>query len=284
VPLWDVARALDVPPTLTHSIVGLANFRRLPGPGVPIAQLVPLLGGMDEMWFFAVAIAIERAGARALVAMAEALAIDGDDSLTPADADARMGALYTAVAEALRDMTSRLNETSRRCHPRIFYERVRIFLNGWNHAALPEGVEFRGVAGNPRVRHNGASAAQSALLPAIDAFLGVSHAGNDFLARMRSYMPREHRAFIDLLERRCPAMIATVTTDSDESRIGEGVTTAARSAHNDAVAALHEFRSAHIVIVTRFIVMQSKRGTEEKGTGGSDLIPFLKGVRDDDRR
>ena len=198
------------------------------------------------------------------------------------DASATLAVSIRTVRDVLGRMTAVLNETTKRCDPRVFYARVRLFLNGWNHAGLPkEGVEFRGVPAEQgpssdnddappawaRKRHNGASAAQSALLPAIDAFLNVRHPGNEFLAHMREYMPRGHREYIALLERECAPLLAAHMGDPDVAE-----------AHAEAVQALHDFRSAHIVIVTKYIVMQSKNGAE-RGTGGSDLIPFLKQVR-----
>jgi indoleamine 2,3-dioxygenase len=83
--------------------------------------------------------------------------------------------------------------------------------------------------------------------------------------------------------------------------------TPVRDAYNTAVMSLGAFRDKHIQIVTRYIVMAAKlpppdnapaqlniatttftqmKGSDEKvseglsGTGGTDLIPFLKQTRD----
>ena len=55
--------------------------------------------------------------------------------------------------------------------------------------------------------------------------------------------------------------------------------------YNEAIDAFVEFRSSHVVVVTRYIVSQRKfsvnSSLEERGTGGTDFMPFLKKLRDD---
>ena len=47
------------------------------------------------------------------------------------------------------------------------------------------------------------------------------------------------------------------------------------------VATLREFRSEHLKIATLYIVQQGQRAQGERGTGGTELVPFLKKARDE---
>ena len=72
---------------------------------------------------------------------------------------------------------------------------------------LPEGVIYEGVeayGGRPQ-QFRGETGAQSSIVPALDAMLGVGHkedALRTYLQEMRTYMPPAHRAFIEALEER----------------------------------------------------------------------------------
>jgi indoleamine 2,3-dioxygenase len=61
-----------------------------------------------------------------------------------------------------------------------------------------------------------------------------------------------------------------------------------KDAYNGVLKAMKEFRDAHMRVVTLFVVGPARRAkraeeahqTSLKGTGGSDLVKFLKDVRD----
>lgn len=110
-------------------------------------------------------------------------------------------------------------------------------------------------------------------------------------------MPGPHRAFLDHI-----TDISPIHTYVDSSACSSDVS----KAYNHAVEALAGFRDIHIQIVTRYIINPSKKavsqGTEKenaglnlavattkkggkdvRGTGGTQLIPFLKQSRDETR-
>ncbi|KZT23296.1 tryptophan 2,3-dioxygenase [Neolentinus lepideus HHB14362 ss-1] len=166
---------------------------------------------------------------------------------------------------------------------------------------------------------SGTSAGQSSIIHALDIFFGVdqySHsltlsgsstdqgASNasynqpdkkSFLSRMQAYMPRYHRAFLNHLSanpRPLRTLVAAHAHDAPELL----------DAYNVAVTALKEFRDAHMRIVAIYIIGPSRKAASSaqekqdekkrladvdvdgkeslKGTGGTDLVKFLKGVRD----
>ncbi|KAJ3503507.1 hypothetical protein NLJ89_g8399 [Agrocybe chaxingu] len=128
---------------------------------------------------------------------------------------------------------------------------------------------------------------------------------------MQIYMPRHHRAFLAHLAnnpRPLRDLVFTAAT-SDDGQTKEGA--ALLEAYNAAVMALKEFRDAHMIIVTLYVIgpaRHAQKALQEsgqpiptasdyvqqapndnstgkdqeglKGTGGTDLVQFLKGVRD----
>lgn len=127
-----------------------------------------------------------------------------------------------------------------------------------------------------------------------------------FLKRMQLYMPRHHRAFLNhLANNPRPLRDLVFRAVSTDPAKAEG--NAILEAYNAAVMALKEFRDAHMTIVALYIVIPArhprKQRTEQtepqaesdyvrpdretdqqnrflKGTGGTELVRFLKSVRD----
>lgn len=132
---------------------------------------------------------------------------------------------------------------------------------------------------------------------------------DSFLARMQNYMPRHHRAFLRHLAANPRPLRALVEAETIVGRNPELL-----AAYNAAVKALRTFRDAHLRIVAMYIVGPSRRveagersvnpakraevsatvagvsatshpsveeaaSSAEKGTGGTNAMTFLKGVR-----
>ncbi|KAF8931334.1 hypothetical protein BGZ58_007680 [Dissophora ornata] len=138
---------------------------------------------------------------------------------------------------------------------------------------------------------------------------------NTLLLKMKAFMPGSHRAFLDHL-----SSVANLRpyvqskSQSDESDKAKELV----AAYDACVQKIKLFRDSHIQVVTRYILTQAKRGPPEgwedyrvqvpaatsttgqgpekqngekkdecdeepavQGTGGSDLMPFLKNSRDE---
>jgi len=266
-PWCRLAERLGRPPITAHPSNVLFNWRRLDKTG-PIeldnlAALQLFLGGIDEQWFYLTAVVIEAKGAPALgalVAAQQAVAVGQADELATH---------LQAIASALDRVYEVLERIPEKCDPYIFYHRVRPYLSGW-----PEpGVIYEGVSDAPR-RCAGGSAAQSPLIQALDAGLGIKHRGSEtspFLMEMRNYMLTGHRRFIEALESgasvrqfvldhaaRCPAL-------SDR--------------YNGCIRALDRFRKKHMELAVRYISHQAPNPDEAKGTGGTNFVSFLSKAR-----
>src|SRR6185436_16702593 len=154
-----------------------------------------------------------------------------------------------------------------RCDPYIYFHRVRPYIHGWkNHPDLPNGVIYDGVEayGCQPQQFRGETGAQSAIVPALDAMLGVSHEEDilrTYLMEMRTYMPPAHRAFIESLEAR--GSVRRFVQGCGISGLTE--------AYNTCVAGLERFRSLHLEYAAAYIFRQAqtdRRNPHAVGTGG----------------
>ena len=276
-PWAALAGVLGRPPVLSYASYALDNWRRL-DPAGPIALgnialRQNFLGGIDEEWFILIHVEIEVEAAPGLQALhgATEAAADGDR-----DETARQ---LTALAAALGRMHATLGRMPEHCDPYIYFHRVRPYIHGWrDHPALPDGLVYEGVeehAGEPQ-RFRGETGAQSSIVPAVDAALGVRHEEDTlaaYLREMRDYMPPPHRAFIVQL--------------AERSRVREVVAGGGgepREAYNECLRILADFRSLHLEYAGRYIYRQARTWEANPatvGTGGTPFIPYLSKHRDE---
>lgn len=265
-PLGALATAMQRVPILTHSTTVLFNWRRLdPAGPLELSNLdvaVRILGGVDERWFFLATLGVELAGAPAVPAIVAAVNASRDGS------DDDLAAQVGVIAAAMQDARAALARMDEWCDPHVFYHRLRRWLASW-----PEPGAVLEGSGLPPFVLAGGSAAQSSLLQAADAALGIAHPGEEtggFLRAMRRYMPPRHSDFVEDAER----LSRVRARAADGSRV-------LRDAHAAAVAAMDALRRDHLAIVGRYIVKPSRLGEAERGTGGTDFLRFLRDAREE---
>ncbi|XP_073854800.1 indoleamine 2,3-dioxygenase 2 isoform X14 [Macaca fascicularis] len=165
------------------------------------------------------------------------------------------------------------------------HQNLRTDAQWKDNPAMPAGLMYEGVSKEP-LKYSGGSAAQSTVLHAFDEFLGIRHSKEsaDFLYRMRDYMPPSHKAFIEDIHS-APSLRDYVLSSGQDHLL---------TAYNQCVQALVDLRSYHITMVTRYLITaaaKAKRGKpnhlpgppqalEDRGTGGTAVMSFLKSVRD----
>ena len=278
VPWARVAASLGRPPVLSYASYPLDNWRRL-DPHGPIALhnlalLQNFLGGMDEEWFILVHVDIEaRAGASLGAAVGALTAAAAADHSALDEALARL-------ADGIGRMHATLGRMPERCDPYIYFHRVRPYIHGWQgHPGLPHGLLYEGVeafAGCPQ-RLRGETGAQSSIVPALDALLGIEHEDDvlgQYLREMRGYMPPRHRDFITFLEQRSTVRAAVSEAGSRDLR----------RRYNECVRGLATFRSRHFEYANRYIDVQSgadRENPSDVGTGGTPFMQYLKKHRDE---
>lgn len=285
-PLWAVAAKLDRPPMLSYTSLVLHNWRRFgdtafsdavpdrfdavdsqTGHGLTLEKLALqhcFWGGIDEQWFYLISVAIEAAGAAALPALLtaqHAVANNRTDHLV-----ASLQRIHAALTSA-HAVLLRLPE---KCHPYIFFHRIRQFIGGW-----PEkGVVYEGVSTIPQ-SFVGSSAAQSPLLQAIDAGLDIAHTDEKsaYLHQVRPYMQCGHRRFIHTLATGPSVRDYVTANGADHPTLCDS--------YNACVNALVRFRKKHLEIAVQYIAQQAPQETEKAtlGTGGTPFVPFLSHVR-----
>ena len=272
VPWYEVSKRLDLHPVCTYANLVLQNYF-LHDPQGPhsesnISTASTFTGTTDESWFFKVHVLVEIAATSGLRAMVQA-----HRAIARKDNKALVTELQN-ITSSLYGMKDAMNKMFESCDPKTFYIKMRPFYAGSKGLdAFPDGLIYEGVDPSP-LQFNGGSGGESSALYSFDIFLGVRH-DSAFVAEMMSYMPIKHRQFLDALSHQPPVR---------DYVAGAGDTEVIAS-YNKVIDAFVEFRSSHIIIVTRYIVSQKRysinSSLEDKGTGGTEFMPFLKKLRDE---
>uniref|UniRef100_A0A3B4WCE3 Indoleamine 2,3-dioxygenase 1-like n=1 Tax=Seriola lalandi dorsalis TaxID=1841481 RepID=A0A3B4WCE3_SERLL len=164
---------------------------------------------------------------------------------------------------------------------KLMHSKFKLNLSPWrDNPMLPNGLLYEGVSTEPMFL-SGGSAAQSSAIQCFDALLSIQHDDETgaFLTRMRDYMPPAHCQLIETLSAR-PSLRDLILSCSSSDLC---------QAYNSCVSAMVDLRSYHLFAVQKYIVGPGNRtmgcplrgvGTmlNDKGTGGSNLMGFLKGV------
>ncbi|GJN87994.1 hypothetical protein Rhopal_000949-T1 [Rhodotorula paludigena] len=183
--------------------------------------------------------------------------------------------------------------------------------SGEKQPAMNDGPAF------PDTFRDRNDAAAAAAAPTVEkAALHKAPSDATFMARMSHYMPGHHRAFLQHLESLHSPSPAAPTAPVLPSlrKLAQRHPAELGAAYDDAIAAMKRFRDSHMRLATVFIVQQARRepardsvhwpeweakrvakereeearrarGEEREkekivGTGGTDLVSFLKRCRD----
>ncbi len=270
---YAVACRLGRLPMLTYASQVMYNWRRFDRQGpVEVGNLhmmLNFLGGMDEEWFVTIHVHIEAVAGRALSVL-----IPGQEAVSRGDCETVVRSL-DAVTDTLHEMRAVLERMTERCDPNTYYHRVRPYMFGWkNNPELPDGMVYTGVeayGGRPR-QFRGETGAQSAVIYAVDGFLGIEHGYDEmraYLMEMRDYMPAQDRHFIETVERGPSARQLALERGNGLPEL--------RNAYNASVEALYEFRRLHIEYAAMYVLKPGQRENKgHVGTGGTPFTVYLK--------
>lgn len=297
-PLLRLGALLQIPPVLTYADTAGYNWGlKTPSDASPPAldnlrSHTLFTGTDDEDIFFLTSVRIEIRGAEALEMLRLVLIDIADGS---AASIKRVVSSLHKIISVIHDLKKILLSIREGCDPDVFYNEIRPWLRGIDDRKWT----FEGLEQDPSLTYPtelaGTTAGQSSLLRSLDLLLGVdqsphssSSSGSDkqvFMNRMRLYMPRGHREFLEHLSS-TPTSLRSVVESSGNVEL--------REAYNATVSALKEFRDSHIVIVTLYVMQPAKRAAKlaagassekggddpVKGTGGMNAVKFLKEIRD----
>jgi indoleamine 2,3-dioxygenase len=262
VPLVRLAEMCGRPPILSYASYCLHNWRRV-DPAGPIAlgniRLLqnfspPGEGKEDEDWFILVHVDIEARAGSALRALAETKRV-----LAENDA-AALERLLTAVAGSLAEMNRTMARMPEGCRPEVYFLKVRPYIFGFDR------VVYEGCFGEAPQSFRGETGAQSSIVPALLAALGVRHRDSlltSHLEDMRKYMPPPHRQFI--LDH--PSVREFVT--QQRAHGGERLA----DLYNSCLGELIAFRTRHFEYAVNYI---EKKVDNPLATGGTPYIPWLR--------
>jgi indoleamine 2,3-dioxygenase len=118
--------------------------------------------------------------------------------------------------------------------------------------------------------------AQSALVPALDAALGIGHEPDEmhaYLRELRRYLPPRHARIVEEAEKG-PSLREFVMRHNDRTLVG---------LYNESIELLAQFREQHAALAALFLIRPARRGSE-LGTGGAPFTRYLRKHRDETRK
>ncbi|XP_006860001.1 PREDICTED: indoleamine 2,3-dioxygenase 1 [Chrysochloris asiatica] len=291
VPYCQLSEKLGLPPILLYADCVLANWKKKDPNGPMTYENMDILfhfpGGDCSKGFFLVSLLVEMAAAssiREIPTIFQAIHEQNIDKLKEA---------LLVISSCLHQARDAFHQVYDHVDPNEFFGVLRIYLSGWkNNPKLPEGLLYEGFWDTPK-QFSGGSAGQSSIFQCFDVLLSIQHStgemplkfANEFLQEMRQYMPKAHREFLQSLENR-PSVREFVYLKGDEDL---------QAAYDECVKAMVNLRNYHLQVVTKYIIIPAQKQqkpedsakdteTETKGTGGTDLMHFLKTVRNNTQR
>ncbi|XP_055449377.1 indoleamine 2,3-dioxygenase 1 isoform X2 [Psammomys obesus] len=285
VPYCELSEKLGLPPVLSYADCVLANWKKKDPNGPMTYENMDILfsfpGGDCSKGFFLVSLLVEIAASPAIQAIPAV-----SNAVTHEDLKALEKAL-SHIATSLGNAKEFFKRMRDYVDPDQFFHVLRIYLSGWKgNPKLSEGLLYEGVWDTPR-KFSGGSAGQSSIFQCLDVLLGIKHKTGEgspaeFLQEMREYMPPDHREFLCSLESG-PSVREFVISTGDKDL---------KNVYNECVNGLVSVRKFHLGIVDTYIMRPSKQqpkegckseepsNTENRGTGGTDVMNFLKSVKD----
>tara|TARA_B100000530_G_scaffold150365_1_gene94406 strand:+ start:227 stop:1357 length:1131 start_codon:yes stop_codon:yes gene_type:complete len=263
---YKISQKLDRPPILSYASYALNNWKlqdvNKPFDLENIRILQNFLGGMDEDWFIMIHIAIEH----------EAKEILNNLKTYYLDKNEDQSYLENALV-SIKKINQIMNRMPEKCDPFIYYNRVRPYIFGWkNNPATPNGVIYEGVeeyGGTPQL-FRGETGAQSSIVPALDALLGVTHSNDplkEYLDEMRLYMPKEHRNLLNDLDQWSEKNRSNFVTEDSSVVLSDEI-----------IKEVHAFRNKHLEYARIYIHEQSlsnQNNSNVVGTGGTPFMKYL---------
>ncbi|PFH56968.1 hypothetical protein XA68_15688 [Ophiocordyceps unilateralis] len=299
VPFLRVSAELELPPVLTASAANLWNFEGDASEPEALRTLISFTGTKSESWFLLIGVAIEARGARIIEAVVKGLhATESGNYRVLID-------VLAVLRTCIQDVTALLSRLYEKCDPLVFYHQVRPYYAGSKNmeaAGLPRGLFYDEGDGKGQWRQlQGGSMGQSPLIHLLDAVMGIDHDEDvdlddeeKFHSEVKKYMQGPHRRFLEYVSNTGSFrnLALAPPCSEDHHRLKESYTAAA-----EALAAL---RGKHFQIVTRYIILPSKRPWKQRqetlglarlspsasddnaltGTAGTMLASFLKRTRD----
>uniref|UniRef100_A0A8C6S2V4 Indoleamine 2,3-dioxygenase 2-like n=1 Tax=Neogobius melanostomus TaxID=47308 RepID=A0A8C6S2V4_9GOBI len=254
VPYCLLSQKLCLPPILVYADLVLANWK-LKDPNGNIEVIFSLPGGETCSGFLIVSMLVEKAAGPGIMG-----ALEVDRALKTSD--------ISGIKEGLSKVTCALKSMKETFE--LMHCKFDIKLQWRNNPMLPNGLVYEDISDEP-VLLSGGSAGQSSSIQCFDALLCVQHSDETaaFLAHIREYMPAPHQRLIHSLSGSLRDFIMSCS-NPDLCR-----------SYNSCITALLDLRNYHINTVAKYRLCTGGVGMalDSRGTGGSNIMGFLKTVR-----
>ncbi|KAL6814497.1 Indoleamine 2,3-dioxygenase, partial [Trichoderma sp. SZMC 28015] len=252
-PLLGVSRELSHAPFVTYSDHDLHNWS-LKDPRskdvVPMSDNIQsqltLTGTPDEAGMYLVGLRMELKGAEALELLS--LSTKEIEASNNIDVDC-ITAHLTQTTKVIEELKSILMTTKELVRPEIFFNDIRPWLVGadadkWGRKWVWKGKE--------EVENS-------------EQMLGIEEddSKRSFLDRVRVYMDHQHDEYLQSLRLRKKIIRLFVQDIAKE----QGPNTPVVVAYNAAIQAMKSLRDAHLVIVTLYIIIPSRKNAKNSETG-----------------
>lgn len=258
VPLMQLSHLVERPPILTYTSYVLDNWVRPPHTDIMVDDLAlvqKFLGVRDEQWFILIHVDIEARGAGAVFGMQQAAQAAAQNDVNALETS------LTAMSMSLDAMQATFDRMPEECNSDVYYYQVRPYIFGFNDVVYEGVTEFGGKPQSFR----GQTGAQSSIVPALVAGLGLKHEQTGLtqhLDIMKAYMPKPHREFIAQLGQ--SKVRDVVLANTHRSALTE--------AYNDCLRKVIAFRQLHLHYATTYI---AEKVANPVGTGGTIFMDWL---------
>ncbi|KAL8342997.1 hypothetical protein RB598_004383 [Gaeumannomyces tritici] len=268
--------------------------------------LLSFTGTPDESWFYIISVAMECEGGDIIPTMLSAMERISAAGTNGADVYTTATAALEQLMACIRRVGRILDRMHERCEPEVFYHAIRPFLAGSKNmqaAGLPRGVFYeRGGGEGDWMRLRGGSNGQSSLIQFFDLVLGVEHAATEtqnsgaaqerpvsptlhkstqmaaaeeepelpFHEEVRAYMPGPHRRFL-AHARALPSIRRFALEPFEAADPLSAEKQLLQETFEHATKVLAEFRNKHLQIVTRYIVVPSRKHQQSQKKGSIGL-------------
>lgn len=257
-PLVHACRLLGRPPILSYDGYALYNWYRLdkdaPVELGNIDTIQNFVALYDEHWFILVHIEIEAIAEGIINAI-----ISISRCLETSDIDNLNASLFK-IAQLVSKQEQILRRIPEHMDSAIYFKSFRPYIRFF------ENVHYQDVDIAP-MNFRGETGAQSSIIPSLVALMKIPHKPSlltDHLLDMRRYMPRDHRVFIEWLEK-----MPDFKAMADDT------------AFNQVLDAMAGFRKVHFAWADEYINQHTDDPRGTGGTGGTPYIPWLQQLIDE---
>lgn len=261
-PLVRMAKQLGQPPILAYRSYCLNNWKRIDPSGpvelgnIALIQNFTREAKRDEDWFILIHVDIEAKFTPALQAI---------NILNNTKKYEQICQCLEIIRDSFISINTTMSRMPEQCSPDIYYNKVRPYIFGFN------GVVYDKCFDNEPQTYRGETGAQSTIVPATIAALGIRHKESmltKHLNDMKNYMPSYHREFLKTCEHNGLQTKQYIKYYHDYKQYQDTI----QQVFNGCVEEIVKFRQMHFDYAVQYI---HKKVENPNGTGGTPYIEWL---------